>query len=83
MKIRELNKMFVDCNIAEDIENIVKLEESTYLEAIIVYCEEKDVAPEDISIILPVYIKEKLELECLDRKLVKGEKPISLDDCME
>lgn len=80
MNKEEIAKLFVKCDIENDIEKIKEANGCSYMEAIILYCEEKDISPEDINCVLPDVIRERFKVECLDLKLVKGTKQNSLDE---
>lgn len=76
----ELKKQFIGEDIEQDITTIVLTKDYTYLEAILEYCEEKNIDVRDMHTILPKSIKDHLELECIKNGLVKGKVPIPIDD---
>lgn len=80
MKKSELAEIFLNCDIERDVEKIREDDECTYMEAIVSYCENKDIKPEYITPVLPETLKEKFKAECIDRRLIKGRKTETLDD---
>ena len=54
------------------IESIVKQKRISYMDAILEFCKEADVDPGTIGKLVSKSLKEKLKVEALDLKLLKG-----------
>lgn len=48
--------------------------DSTYMDAVLILCEERGIDPSDASKLLTPMIKEKIEVEAVEANLIKGNK---------
>lgn len=75
-----LDNILTKQSLALIIEKLVVDEKMTYMEAILHYCEEKQIDPLDIGKLISPVIKNKIEAEAMTRNLLpKGN---SLDSFM-
>jgi hypothetical protein len=56
------------------IEGLVKERRCTYMEAVLLYCEENEIDPSTTKPLISKALKEKIKLEAVDLRLLK-EKP--------
>ena len=63
-----------------NIESIVKEKRTTYMDAVILYCEENDIDPALAKPLISKSLKEKIKLEATDKRMLKypkcGQLPI-------
>ena len=57
-----------------NIEGLVKERRCTYMEAVLLYCEENEIDPSTTKPMISKALKEKIKLEAVDLRLLK-EKP--------
>tara|TARA_R110001592_G_scaffold86771_5_gene256172 strand:+ start:2920 stop:3135 length:216 start_codon:yes stop_codon:yes gene_type:complete len=57
-----------------EIEKIVKEKRTTYMEAILHYCEENDIDPGTVSSLVSKSLKEKVQVEAIDLRLLNTPK---------
>jgi hypothetical protein len=63
-----------------NIESIVKEKRTTYMDAVILYCEENDIDPSLAKPLISKSLKEKIKLEATNKRMLKypkcGQLPI-------
>ena len=75
-----LDSILTKQSLATIIEKLVIDEKMTYMEAVLHYCEEKQIDPLDIGKLISPVIKSKIEAEAMTRNLLP--KSNSLDSFM-
>jgi hypothetical protein len=75
-----LDNILTKQSLATIIEKLVIDEKMTYMEAVLHYCEEKQIDPLDIGKLISPVIKSKIEAEAMTRNLLP--KSNSLDSFM-
>ena len=75
-----LDNILTKQGLATIIEKLVIDEKMTYMEAVLHYCEEKQIDPLDIGKLIAPVIKSKIEAEAMTRNLLP--KTNSLDSFM-
>ena len=75
-----LDNILTKQSLAAIIEKLVVDEKMTYMEAVLHYCEEKQIDPLDIGKLIAPVIKSKIEAEAMTRNLLP--KSNSLDSFM-
>jgi hypothetical protein len=75
-----LDNILTKQSLATIIEKLVIDEKMTYMEAVLHYCEEKQIDPLDIGKLISPVIKSKIEAEAMTRNLLP--KTNSLDSFM-
>jgi len=75
-----LDNILTKQSLATIIEKLVINEKMTYMEAVLHYCEEKQIDPLDIGKLISPVIKSKIEAEAMTRNLLP--KSNSLDSFM-
>ena len=75
-----LDNILTKQSLATIIEKLVVDEKMTYMEAVLHYCEEKQIDPLDIGKLISPVIKSKIEAEAMTRNLLP--KSNSLDSFM-
>lgn len=62
------------------IESIVKEKHTTYMEAVILYCEQNEIDVSSVSSLISKNLKEKIKMEAVDLRMLKipkcGQLPI-------
>jgi len=53
------------------IENIVKEKRCSYMDAVILYCEELEIDPGTVSNLISKSLKEKIKLEATNKRMLK------------
>ena len=82
MVVAPINERFVmnSKEFSLKIENIVKEKRCSYMDAVLLYCEELEIDPGTVSNLISKSLKEKIKLEATNLKMLKypkcGQLPI-------
>jgi hypothetical protein len=61
---------FTKASLAEKVENLVRNDHLTYVEAIIHICDETGIDPADIAKLVTGALKDKVAVEAMDRNII-------------
>jgi hypothetical protein len=56
------------------IEDIVKEKKCSYLDAVVLFCDENEIDPSTTKPLISKSLKEKIKIEAIDKKLIKETK---------
>jgi hypothetical protein len=73
-----LDNILTKQSLATIIEKLVVDEKMTYMEAVLHYCEEKQIDPLDIGKLISPVIKSKIEAEAMTRNLLPKSNSLNL-----